>query len=251
MKAAVCALVCSILLICAPASFGQVSGKANPVSTSTLSGGINLRSIAGVPFSADLVKESTQLLPDGTRALVETRGKMFRDAEGRTRVETELASGAGSAMRHFITIVDPVQHVSIVLNVEAKTATIFHLPPAPAASERQVKLASAQIARRAGASRSAAGGPEDLGAMTMEGFNVTGTRSTHPAEASAASDKTRIAITESWFSSELKVELLSITQLPQAVTQTTRLANIVPGAPDAALFQSPADYAIEDHSQSK
>jgi hypothetical protein len=87
--------------------------------------------------------------------------------------------------------------------------------------------------------------------MTMEGFNVTGTRSTRPAEAGAARDKAQIAITESWFSSDLKVELLSITQLPQAVAQSTRLINIVPGAPDPKLFQAPADYAVQINSQSK
>jgi hypothetical protein len=250
MKAAVCVLVCSILLICAPASFGQVSGKTNPASTSTLSGGINLRSIAGVPFSADVARESTQLLPDGSRTLIETHGKMFRDAEGRTRVETELATGTGLATRHFITIVDPVQHVSIVLNVEAKTATIFHLPPVPAASDKQLKLVAAAQAHGSGAKRSIAS-LEDLGSMTMEGFTVTGTRSTHPADASAAKDKAQIAITESWFSSELKVELLAITQLPQAVTQSTRPINIMPGVPDPALFQAPAGYAVQDHSQPK
>ncbi len=248
---AVCVLVCSILLICAPASFGQVSGKTNPASTSTLSGGINLRSIAGVPFSADVARESTQLLPDGSRTLIETRGKMFRDADGRTRVETELATGTGLATRHFITIVDPVQRVSMVLNVEAKTATIFHLPPAQAASDKQLKLvAAAQSTHQNGAKRAIAS-PEDLGAMTIEGFSVTGTRSTRPAEASAARDKATIATTESWFSSDLKVELLSITQLPQAVTQSTRLINIVPGAPDPTLFQAPAGYAVQDHSQPK
>jgi hypothetical protein len=242
MKAAVCALVCSTLLICAPASFGQVSGT-NPVSTSTLSGGINLHSIAGAPFSADLVKESTQLLPDGSRALVETRGKMFRDAEGRTRVETELASG--SATRHFITIFDPVQQISMVLNVEAKTGEVFHVPPAPAVSGKQLKLIAAAQARRSAARPTS--GSEDLGAMTMEGFSVTGTRSTRRT----AGDKAQIMVTDSWFSAELKVELLSITQLPQALTQSTRLINIVPGAPDPALFQAPAGYTIQDHSQQK
>jgi hypothetical protein len=244
MKAA-CALVCSILFVCASPSFGQISGGHNLASRSTLSGGINLRSITGAPFSADVVKQSTQLLPEGSRALIETHGKMFRDAEGRTRVETELASGTGST-RHFITIIDPVQQISIVLNVEAKTATVFHLPQAPAASERQLKLAATQVARR-----SAAGGPEDLGAMTMEGFSVTGTRSTHPAEAGTARDKAQIAITDSWVSPELKVELMAVTQMPQAVTETTRLTNIVPGAPDPTLFQAPADYTVQDNSQQK
>ncbi len=241
-------IVCSVLLFSASASFGQVGAKGSAASTGTLSAGINLRSIAGAPFSADVVKQSTQLLPDGSRALLETRGKMFRDTQGRTRVETELASGPGSATRHFITIFDPIQQTSLVLNVEAMTGVVYHLPPAPAVSDKQLKLIADAQARKSTARPSA--GSEDLGATTMEGFSVTGTRSTHPVEA-GSNNKAQSAATETWFSPELKVVLLSMTQLPQAVTQSTRLINIVPGAPDPALFQVPAGYAIQDHSQSK
>ena len=248
------AMVLVALLLFASILTAQTNNSKQSTSTSTLSGGINLRSVVGAPFSADVVRQSTQLHSDGSRALVETRGKMFRDSQGRTRVETELTSGAGSATRHFTTIFDPVQRISIVLNVEAKTATIFHLPPPSTPSAKQLKLvAAAQAAQvhKNGLARSVSASPEDLGTMTLEGFSVTGTRSAHPAKASTASDKTQTAFTESWFSPELKIELLSITQLPQALTDTTRLINIAPGEPDPALFQAPADYTVQDNSQSK
>jgi len=244
------------LLLFASILTAQTNNSKQSASTSTLSGGIALRSVAGAPFSADVVRQSTQFQPDGSRALVETHGKMFRDSQGRTRTETELASGAGSVTRHFTTIFDPVQRTSIVLNVEAKTATIYHLhlPPPSALSAKQLKLiAAAQAAQphKNGLARSVSGDPEDLGTMTLEGFSVTGTRSAHPAKAGTAGDKTQTAFTESWFSSELKVELLSITQLPQALTETTRLINIAPGEPDATLFQAPANYTVQDNSQPK
>lgn len=250
------AMVFVALLLFASILTAQTNNSKQSASTSTLSGGIALRSVAGAPFSADVVRQSTQIQSDGSRALVEMHGKMFRDSQGRTRVETELASGVGSVTRHFTTIFDPVQRIGIVLNVEAKTATIFHLhlPPASTPSAKQLKLvaaAQATQARKSGLARSTSDGPEDLGTMTLEGFNVTGTRSAHPAKASTASDKTQTAFTESWFSPELKIELLSITQLPQALTDTTRLINIAPGEPDPALFQAPADYTVQDNSQSK
>ncbi|HET9282086.1 MAG TPA: hypothetical protein VFR24_09005 [Candidatus Angelobacter sp.] len=250
------AMVLVALLLFASILTAQTSNSKQSASTSTLSGGINLRSIAGVPFSADVVRQSTQLQPDGSRALVETHGKMFRDSQGRTRTETELASGAGSVTRHFTTIFDPVQRTSIVLNVEAKTATVFylHLPPASAPSAKQLKLvaaAQAAQARKNSLARSTSDGPEDLGTMTLEGFSVIGTRSAHPLKAGTAADKAQTAFTESWFSPELNIELLSITQLPQALTETTRLINIAPGEPDSNLFQAPVDYTVQDHSQSK
>ena len=248
------AMILVALILFASILTAQTNNSKESASTSTLSGGIALRSVASAPFSADVVRQSTQLQSDGSRALVETHGKMFRDGQGRTRTETELASGAGSVTRHFTTIFDPVQRTSIVLNVEAKTAMIYHLPPAPALSEKQLKLivaAQAAQARKNGLARSESGSPEDLGTMTLEGFSVTGTRSAHPAKAGTTADKAQTAFTESWFSSELKVELLSITQLPQALTDTTRLINIVPGEPDPSLFQAPADYTVQDNSKSK
>jgi hypothetical protein len=196
-----------------------------------------------------VVKESTQALADGTLAHHETSGRMFRDALGRTRSETELeSSAAGGQPRRFVTIVDPLQQISIVLDVAAKKGTIFHLPSPSPVTARQLKLAeAAQIAGRNGG-RSA---PENLGSMTIEGFAVTGSRRTHANEASVARDKSHGAVTESWFSPELKVELLTTTQAAQSVTQTTRLKNIVPGEPDPSLFQAPADYAVQESSRQK
>ena len=87
--------------------------------------------------------------------------------------------------------------------------------------------------------------------MIMEGFAVTGSRRIHATEAGAAQDKAQKAVTETWFSPELKVELRSTTQVAQSVTRTTRLTGIVPGEPDPALFQVPAGYAVQENSQPK
>jgi hypothetical protein len=219
-------------------------------SVSTLSGGINLRSLEGAPFSADVISETVETMPDGTSSHHVTRGKMFRDSAGRTRSETELVGpNTGAEPRRFVTIVDPVQQVSIVLDVAAQKASVSHWTPAPAASPRNVKLAVAQAARPGAAGRAAAAGTEDLGSMMMEGFSVTGARRTRPAEAGATKGKTPVS--ESWFSPELKVELLTTTQLSQSVTRTTRLTNIAPGEPDPSLFQIPLGYAVRDNLQQK
>jgi hypothetical protein len=253
-----CAFVCLALLLCATTSLAQTvyktGGTTNALTSSTLSGGINLRSISGVPFSAEVVKESTQLMPDGTSTRHETHGRMFRDSAGRTRSETELeCSIAGAEPKRYVTIIDPVQQLSIVLDVAAKRAAVFHLPVPTAMPVNELKLvARAQSAHRDAAGRSATNGdaPEELGTMVLEGFSVTGSRRTHANEAGAA-DKSQKAVTENWFSPELKIELLSTTQVSQSATRTTKLSNIVPGEPDPTLFQTPADYAIQENSQQK
>src|SRR6476659_6296925 len=102
-----CISLASTLVLCS-ISFGQTGDRPAAYSASTLLSGINLRSVAGAPFSADVVSQSSQISVDGTPVTRETRGKMFRDSAGRTRSETEVESpGAGVAARYFVTIIDP------------------------------------------------------------------------------------------------------------------------------------------------
>ena len=225
-------------------SFSQTNPTRTTYSANTLSGGINLRAVPGAPFSADLVSQLTQVQADGTPVTQETHGKMFRDSAGRTRSETELQSSAAGVARRFVTIVDPLQGTSIVLDVAAKSATVFHLPAGPAVEANKVNLASAQAAR-AGVQRLAPPGSENLGAMMMEGFAVNGTRRAGATKSASAN-----VVTESWFSKELNVDLL-VSRQGQFASRTTRLTNITPGEPDPTLFQVPADYTVRDNSEAK
>jgi len=240
-------LVWSAAALAQPA-INQGNTNSNRHSVSTLSGGINLRSIEGAPFSADVVNETVEAMPDGTDSRQARHGKMFRDSAGRTRSETELiGSNTGAAPRRFVTIIDPVEQLSIILDVAAQTASVSHLPPAPAASVNNAKLAAAQAARQSRSKTNAPADAEVLGEMMMEGFSVTGSRHRRPAEAGAAG---KVAV-ESWFCSELKVELLATTHVSQSVTRTTRLTNIVPGEPDPSLFQIPISYTVRNNLQQK
>jgi hypothetical protein len=250
MKSA-CISLASTLVLCS-LSLGQTSSSPAVYSANTLSSEVNLRAVAGAPFSADVVSQSTLVLADGTPVTRETRGKMFRDSAGRTRSETELESPvAGVAARRIITIVDPVQGTSTVLDVAAKSATVFHLPSAPAVNASNLKLAAATQIGRAGVKQVTPRGFEDRGEMMMEGFAVTGTRRVGASAASTAKGALSNVVTESWFSKELKVDLLVTRQGPQSANRTTKLTNITPGEPDPTVFQIPADYTVRDSSQAK
>lgn len=255
MKSCSSVTVCLVMLwtSCMVAQAGSSRISSSSPSSSTLSGGINLRAIAGAPFAADVVKESTRLQADGARTAIETHGKMFRDSAGRTRSETELPpSTAGMPSRHFVTIIDPVQQLSIVLDVDAKTAAVFHLPAPSAVSARAMKLTSnVHATHSSGGSSVKEQSTEDLGATMLEGFSVSGTRRTLPAEAGTGNNKALNAVTDSWFSPDLKVELLATVHVSQFVSRTTRLTNIVPGEPDPALFQVPYGYMIQESSGQK
>jgi hypothetical protein len=245
-----CILLVAIFAL-SPSSLSQTNTPRAAYPASTLWSGINLRSVAGAPFSADVVSQSTQIQGDGTPVTQETHGKMFRDSAGRTRSETELQSTAAGVARRFVTIVDPVQGISIVLDVAAKSATIFHLPAAPAASTNKVHLAASTHAGRASIHQLAPLGSEELGGMMMEGFAVIGTRRAVAASiANSTTGASPNVVMESWFSKELKMDLL-VSRQGQSNSRTTRLTNITPGEPDPILFQVPADFTVRDNSQAK
>ena len=76
------------------------------------------RIIPNAPYSAEAVTESTQVLADGNRINRKSVTRVFRDGEGRTR--REEVNDAGTVIS--ISIVDPVAHVTYVLNPASRTA---------------------------------------------------------------------------------------------------------------------------------
>jgi hypothetical protein len=230
-----CAVVCIALLLCTSFAVAQTSNTKEKSFSSTLSGGIHLRAIAGAPFSADVEKEFTKVQPDGSQVPMITHGKMFRDSAGRTRSEMEILSSTSAQPRRVVTIVDPVQHLAMVLDPQAGTATVSPLPAASAV-EQPAKINAERVSAKALAIR----GAEDMGASSMDGFRVTGTRITRLTEDSEN------MVMETWFSPELKIELYARTAGPRIGETVTRLQNIVAEEPDGSLFEVPADYTVKN-----
>ncbi len=76
--------------------------------------GMSSHAVKGVPFSAEVVNETTRELHDGNRIHHETQGKLFRDAEGRTRRESTTITYGGEAFDE-IAITDPIRQDFIFL----------------------------------------------------------------------------------------------------------------------------------------
>jgi hypothetical protein len=90
---------------------------------------------------------------------------------------------------------------------------------------------------------------ENLGTMTIEGFAVNGTRQTRTTPAGEIGNDQLIAVvSESSFSPDLKLILLSKTDNPQYGKTIIKLINIRTGEPDLSLFQVPPDYKVNDLS---
>lgn len=82
------------------------------------------KAVKGLPYSAEAVNETTQVLADGNRITRKSVSAIYRDSQGRTRNEFSMpsvgpwASGSGEKM---INIFDPVSKTSIMLHPD-KTA---------------------------------------------------------------------------------------------------------------------------------
>jgi hypothetical protein len=238
------------LFVSATLLYAQTGGGIG--SAGGLVVGSGMSGVKGVPFSADIVNVFTRVLPDGNRINRETHGKTFRDSEGRTRNETEMDLMNG-VKRVNVMISDPVQQVMIILDPQAKTATVhpFNLPM----THSRVTLPQADaVGATAGTTASPASlmahqsSREPLGVKEIEGFTVSGTRFSNTIEAGRiGNEKPITSVHENWFSEELKVDLLTTRDDPQSGQNTRRLINIRAGEPDPLLFQVPADYTVKDN----
>jgi len=88
------------------------------------------KTVAGAPYSATAVTETTQVLADGNRIVNKTESQLARDSQGRTRRQ-ELTSNIGPLATNapkmaFIT--DPVEKVSYVLDLNDRTAQVIKGP---------------------------------------------------------------------------------------------------------------------------
>jgi hypothetical protein len=88
---------------------------------------------------------------------------------------------------------------------------------------------------------------EALGSRTIEGVSATGTRTTRIIDAgSMGNDKPIVSVSETWFSPELKMTVLTESDDGQSGHSTMKLVNITRTEPVAQLFQVPSDYTVKE-----
>jgi hypothetical protein len=87
---------------------------------------------------------------------------------------------------------------------------------------------------------------ESLGAQTMEGLQVRGTRITMTIPAGRMGNEQPLQIvTERWYSPDLETPILVKHSDPRRGQTVTRYSNISRAEPAAAAFQVPADYQVQ------
>jgi hypothetical protein len=203
--------------------------------------------VAGAPYSAVGITETSQALADGTTINRKIQTEIFRDGQGRVRRETSLpvigplvASGKSSS---FVMIHDPVAGTAFILHPETKIADQL---PAPRHGRKgtgalregfeshvQKEIANGSLKK------------EDLGTQSINGVSAQGTRYTRTiAAGQIGNDKPIAVVNESWYSADLQVVVKSTRTDPRFGTTTYTLTNIQRQEPAATLFAVPSDYTV-------
>ena len=223
-------------------------------------GRMGLLNVPGKPFSATEVRRSVQTLANGAKIEHSDSNLLYRDDQGRTRVEETLGG------KTVVVIMDPVARSVAILNSDTKTARRMAIPAtaqeggvsvanggvtmqwksttqSQATAEGHVTVLSKAIEfNRAGI----AGGQhtsEELGLQLVNGVMAQGSRNTQviPAQ-SIGNDRELQVVDEHWFSTDMQMLVKSVNSDPRFGETTYQLTNIVRGGQDPTLFQVPADY---------
>jgi hypothetical protein len=229
----------------------QMAQPAQPASSGGTSGSIDSQGIGRavwVPYSADEVTVTTQILADGTKVTRKRLVKEYHDTQGRTRYEffgPEVESAGQKDSPVSVRIMDPGAGAFYNLNprdhTAQKTDTRRRTPSSPAPPT--------------GASSNLPPTPpeppqptrEDLGTQVIEGIEAVGERITRTIPAGAVGNDRPMQITEEiWRSARLRRALMVITNDPRYGETVKRLTNLVLEEPAAELFQVPPDYTVQE-----
>ena len=220
--------------------------------------------VTGAAYSAEEFAETVLTLADGTQITQQTaRRKVWRDAQGRTRTENWLSLNGDTAAQIIAEIVDPVAGYRYTLETANKIAHRAILPPtAPRAYPEALQGAvlTAVVSLNGIGLDRGLGNPatapkrstelprpqvsnESLGSRTIAGVPAEGMRT---ITVFPGAEQPSTVVSETWTSPALHLTLLSKSTHPVSGVNTFQLRNLSTTAPDAALFQVPADFRVED-----
>ena len=255
-------------------------GPGGSVAFTTSVVGTYSKPVTGAPYSAQIVTESVQPFADGNAITHTSTSSVWRDSQGRTRREQNInmigPSQASGAAIQFITIDDPIAGVHYTLNPNKMMATQITTSGTASGAAGEVlpkKIIPADsgnvsITYFASGDAGFAGGgrggnisiapgelaptnvtTESLGADTMQGLSVLGTRITRTIPEGQIGNAQPILITtDKWYSQDLQIEVKTVHSDPRTGTTTTTVTNLSRNEPNPSLFTVPPGYAISTGS---
>lgn len=190
--------------------------------------------VAGAPYSAVQTVHTEQILTDGNQIVRDQSTKVYRDSQGRVRMERTFTPEGGTA-RTTVAIFDPVSGSSFVLDPEKMTAVKSAVPNRrPDWANRRTSHPNNQQRQKV-----------SLGTQTMNGLAATGERMTQTIPVGAIGNTEALQIVrEVWTSVDLKIPVMIKTSDPRFGTTTMQLTNVTQSEPDASLFAVPSSYSV-------
>lgn len=276
------AIAAGVLIGCAAAQDDPAQVKNQVVrmvanaKVMSLEGAVMGPAVKGAPYAADEVRETNQVLGDGTQIHNESKTTVYRDSEGRIRRESP----------NEITIWDPTAGTNYLLNPKTMTGrkmmlnTVVKTGPAPAGEQGQVKTFFYRTGDAAGGMTTVMMGPptadgppvsafrvvpdidmagakmasripdantntEKLGTQSMEGVEAQGERITSSIEIGAiGNDRPIQTVFERWYSPDLQVNVMTKRTDPRMGEDIFRLTNIRRGEQSPTLFEVPPGYTF-------
>jgi hypothetical protein len=233
------------------------------------------------PYQAIAITDVKQTLADGSHISQTTTATVARDSGGRTvriqqlstigpwRSSSDSAQGSGPTLT---TIFDPIANTHTDFTSDNKVAHVAKMPP-PLGTDTRSGEGGFAVFSGGPAGGSAGGGigpmtfavqgrvnssqavpafaapdakSESLGAKSIDGISVTGTKITTAIPVGAiGNDKDLVITRETWYSPDLNLVIQSTQTDPRFGETTYSLTNIQRSEPDPALFQVPAEYTID------
>jgi hypothetical protein len=218
------------------------------------------------PFSATLITESHQRMPDGSVSTKTTTSLIYRDEKGRTRrdwlAEPVSATEVESAAVRRSVINDPLSGFTHQLDHRANVAQRTGFTGVPPQSASAAQAASTQAPSRnqvlplssssnagtnlqTGRSTASSGQtPEVIGVRDIEGVLAEGTRFRFTLPAKADNEQSVEIVTERWYADSIQAVVLVKRTDSRAGETIYRLTNIKRADPAKALFIVPDDYKV-------
>jgi hypothetical protein len=239
------ACVTGLATLVSPLVFSQEGSTSKPPPTrgvAVLVSGIFVTPVPGVPLSAVVELQSTQVLIDGSTDVRRSFANIARDSQGRIYNEHRQVvnpSFTGTPQIVAFHIFDPNTRLNTFLDPSTHLArqSTWHPPEAEQTTGSSVSARDPLVQEK------------DLGTEIMDGLSVHGTLKTRTVPAAVSGTGRAVVVTdEIWYSDELHLNLLEKLDDPRIGKQTVTVTRVDRSEPNQATFEIPAGYKVVDEN---
>jgi len=227
------------------AYFGSSAGDNYHSSFASAEFAFGGRLVTNAPYSASATKETTEITPDGKRTVRRDAALIYRDSNGRTRIERRRNTDAATlrtpdVARSFI-IYDG--DGMLMFNSRERKAFRFGFK-----MSGDINRTNRQAPAQVDYLKVAGSATESLGTQIIEGVAAQGYRTTTMI---AAGSNPLTVIYERWYAPQLQRDVLIKCLDPRFGEAVFRLTDISLDEPANILFTLPPDVKIEELQSNK